>query len=411
MTERLYEARPVRTEQDARFTARIVRAERRGERTAVVLDRTLFYPAGGGQPCDRGRLGREHVVDVIEEGHDVVHLVEGEGELAAGAEVEGRLDVARRLDHAAHHSGQHLLSGVLLRRFGAATVSFHLGAEVATIDLARPSLEPGLLRQAEAEVNAAVRACAPVTTTVLHGDEARAAASGLRKPPAAEALADPRGLRIVQLGTDDALLDRESCCGTHVGSTGEIGLVVLLGTEKGKKGETRLSFVCGARAVAAVRSRLDALAAASGAISAGFAELPRRVEQLVLDAKAAWKELSAARAALLTREGEALARAATGRVVSHLLPAGEAGDARTLAQAIVQARPELRAAVAVRAGDDAALAVAAGEASGGDAGAALKAALAAHGGKGGGSARLAQGAVKGGASPADLLAAAAAALA
>lgn len=390
-TLRLYEERPLAAEDDGRFRARVVEVAPREGGARVVLDRTLFYPAGGGQPCDLGALGRGKVVDVVEEGERIVHDLEG-APPAVGDEVDGAIDVARRRDHMAHHSGQHLLSGVLARRHGIPTVSFHLGREVATIDVARSSLEPWRLAQVEAEVNAEIRAGAPVTTRVLRDAEARAAAPGLRKAPIAEALASPRGLRIVQLGRDPEPLDRDACCGTHVASTGEIGLLVILGAEKGKKGETRVTFVCGARAVAAVRARLDALERASRAAGAGFAELPARVEGLIEDARSLKKALSAARGELLRRDGEALARAATGAVLAHRLEGGDPGDARTLARAIVDAAPRLRCAVVQVAGADAALVTACGAEAGGDAAKALQAALAGKG-RGGGSAAMAQGAV------------------
>jgi alanyl-tRNA synthetase len=412
-TVRLYEERPLAADDDGRFRARVVEVAPRDGGARVTLDRTLFYPTGGGQPCDLGALGRGKVVDVLEEGERIVHDVDGPAP-AVGEEVDGAIDVARRRDHMAHHSGQHLLSGVLARRHGIPTVSFHLGREAATIDVARSSLEPWRMAQVEAEVNAEIRASAPVSTRVLRDAEARAAAPGLRKAPIAEALASPRGLRVVQLGRDPEPLDRDACCGTHVASTGEIGLLVLLGAEKGKKGETRVTFVCGARAVAAVRARLDALERASRATAAGFSELPARVEGLIEDAKSMKKALSAARGELLRRDGEALAqaavRAATGAVLTHRLEGGDAGDARTLARAIVDAAPRLRCAVVQVVGTDAALVTACGPEAAGDAAKALQAALAGKG-RGGGNAAMAQGAVPDPKQADALLAAAAQALA
>ncbi len=407
-TVRLYEERPLAADDDGRFRARVVEVAPRDGGARVTLDRTLFYPTGGGQPCDLGALGRGKVVDVVEEGERIVHDVDGPAP-AVGDEVDGAIDVARRRDHMAHHSGQHLLSGVLARRHGIPTVSFHLGREVATIDVARSSLEPWRMAQVEAEVNAEIRAGAPVSTRVLRDVEARAAAPGLRKAPIAEALASPRGLRIVQLGRDPEPLDRDACCGTHVATTGEIGLLVLLGAEKGKKGETRVTFVCGARAVAAVRARLDALERASRATAAGFSELPARVEGLIEDAKSLKKALSAARGELLRRDGEALARAATGAILTHRLEGGDPGDARTLARAIVDAAPRLRCAVVQVVGTDAALVTACGPEAGGDAAKALQAALAGKG-RGGGNGAMAQGAVPDQKQADALLAAAAAAL-
>src|SRR5438045_8871384 len=129
MTERLYLNDPYLT----RFSARVVSVSDLEGRPAAILDRTAFYPEGGGQPADRGTLGGAQVVDVQESGGDVVHLLDRP--LAPGSEVEGRVDWVRRLDHIQQHHGQHLLSAAFERVHGAPTRSFHLGERTCTIDL------------------------------------------------------------------------------------------------------------------------------------------------------------------------------------------------------------------------------------------------------------------------------------
>jgi alanyl-tRNA synthetase len=123
MTERLYESDPYLKE----FSARVVKADARG----VVLDRTAFFPAGGGQPCDFGTLNGLEVSDVREEGGEVLHVVTG----TLQGEVRGVIDWERRRDHMQQHHGQHLLSEAFLRVAGAATTSFHLGPESCAIEL------------------------------------------------------------------------------------------------------------------------------------------------------------------------------------------------------------------------------------------------------------------------------------
>ena len=137
-TERLYYQDSYLTDFTARVKA-VHPARERGE-VEVVLDRTAFYPEGGGQPSDLGRLGGAPVVAVVDREGEVVHLVRGQ--LPEG-EVRGEVEWSRRFDHMQQHTGQHILSQAFSRLLGAETVSFHMGAEVSTIDLAVPSLSAG----------------------------------------------------------------------------------------------------------------------------------------------------------------------------------------------------------------------------------------------------------------------------
>lgn len=414
MTERLY-GPPLSSTADARFTARVVRAEPRGERVAVVLDRTQFYPTGGGQPCDLGTLAAEPVLEVVEEGDDVLHLVAGSpGEWSAGREVTGRVDLARRRDHMEQHTGQHLLSAILLARFGLETRAFHLGSELVSIDLAgQRKIDAELLAEAEREANAAIRADHPVTVSVHRGEAAREAARGLRKPPEAEALASPRGLRIVEIGPSSSPVDRDPCGGTHVGRTGELGTLVVLGAEAGRKGETRVLFAVGGRATAAIRERLESLAAAGRTLSTGHVELPARAEKLLREVKELSRARIAAEERALAFEAEAAARAAPAgeRVLARRIEGPAPELARAWATALVRARPDAFAAV-VHAGERATIVLAAGEsAPARDLGKTIKDVLAPFGGKGGGAGKCVQGAAPDAARADELLAAAVAALA
>src|SRR5690348_2982777 len=146
MTERLYYHDSYLTE----FRARVVDAS--PDRQRVYLDRTAFYPTSGGQPFDTGELGGVQVLEVADEGDRIAHVLGG---ALAEAEVAGRIDRDRRFDHMQQHTGQHLLSAVLIELFDAPTVSFHLGAEACTIDVAS-ALTPEQLREAERRANQVV---------------------------------------------------------------------------------------------------------------------------------------------------------------------------------------------------------------------------------------------------------------
>lgn len=397
MTERLYEGAPLRVAADARFRARLVRAEPDEGGARVVLDRTLFYPTGGGQPSDRGQLGGVEVLEALEEGEEVVHRLADAAAAAwqPGRELEGQVDLARRRDHMQQHSGQHLLSALLLERLGIETLSFHLGAAEATIDVAADGLEPAQAAEVERAVNAAIQADYPVRAEVFLGEVAQAEALSLRKPPDEKALRSPRGLRVVTLSGAEEPLDRDACCGTHVSRLGELGSLVLLGWERSRKGQTRVRFVVGQRATRAVRERLDALAAACQVLTTGHGDLPARTEGLLEQAKQARKQLERLAKEAAVGAAEALGRedAADEARFRVARCEGAASALKAFAGAYVSAHPA-GVLVAYHSGERLSVAVAKGEQApaGVDAGALVRELLTPLGGKGGGPATFAQGA-------------------
>lgn len=385
MTERLYAERPL----DLTFEAKVLEVRER----RVLLDATLFYPTSGGQPHDTGFLGDARVVDVVEEGESVWHQLDEAPKWTAGQPVKGAIDADRRRDHREQHSGQHLLSAVLLDVARVPTVAFHLGGEVSTIDVKAERLSREILDKVEQRCLDVIRRDVAVTASVHVGDAARAQAKTLRKPPEDEALASPRGLRVVEI----AGIDRDACCGTHVQRTGELGLVKVIATERGKKGETRLTFVAGGRALGALQARANVLDEVAQALTTSFRDLPGRLAKMQDEAKALRTELKAARGELLGHRAQALAAEARplakgGALVAAKLVGGDAGDARVLASKLTALRKDLVCAV-VHAGEQASLVIARGDAAPAlDVAAILKGVLAPLGGKGGGSGSLAQGA-------------------
>jgi alanyl-tRNA synthetase len=251
------------------FSARVRDIEPAGDGVwAVYLDRTFFYPDSGGQPDDRGTLGGKPVMGVAESENGVRHLVGGE--LRPGAEVVGRIDWARRFDHMQQHSGQHVLSRVFLEGGALKTVSFHLGEEICTIDLEGDSPNEERLAAAEARANEIVTGNVPVSCRVVAGREFKSS-SVLRSRL-------PEGVdrvRIVEIGG----FDSSTCCGTHVRSTGEIGVIKILGTER-IKGNTRVEFICGARAVSDYAAKHALLCSVASLFSTDWREIPRIVEKL-----------------------------------------------------------------------------------------------------------------------------------
>lgn len=208
----------------------------------VILADTLFYPEGGGQPADRGRLGDTEVRDVQKRGEEIRHFV---SHPVAVGPVRLELDWSRRWDHMQQHTGQHVLTAVALRDFGWRTTAFHLGAEWSDIELDVPALDRGDLDRLEEAVAREIGATRPVTYRDAEvGDFERL---GVRSRLLPEGFTGT--VRLVDIEG----LDLNTCGGTHCRSTSEIGLLCLLGTEP-MRGGTRVFFVAGSR----VRKRMAA---------------------------------------------------------------------------------------------------------------------------------------------------------
>ncbi len=267
-------------------------------RWQVALDRTAFYPEGGGQPWDTGRLTTtaedtapfEVFVERVEEDEAgrIWHSVPVP--IALGTALTGKVDFERRVDHEQQHSGQHLLSAMFLQEVGARTVSFHMGKESSTIDL---SLRDGMerlsaeeLARVEEAANRVVYEGRPLMAHWIQREmaELMLVRGDLRKLPEREG-----PLRIVQMQG----IEFNACGGTHVANTGSIGAVVLRRVEKVKQG-WRVEFCCGLRAVRAARLDFALLRQTAGLLSVGAKDIPMRVEKLLADAKAAAKELKKA---------------------------------------------------------------------------------------------------------------------
>ncbi len=393
MTERLYYTDASLLE----FDARVVAARDAGGRPAVVLDRTAFYPTSGGQPFDTGTLDQVRVVDVVDDGDDILHVLERA--LEAGTAVRGAIDGARRLDHMQQHTGQHVLSAAFDRLFQNRTLSFHMGAEASTIDLAKvPS--PEEVERAVDDANRVVWENRPVTVRFASADEART--MGLRKESVREG-----ELRLV----DVADFDLSACGGTHVPRTGTIGVIAVTATEK-FKGGLRVSFVCGHRAVRSFRGLRDSVAGSVRVLSVLPSELPVAIQKLQAEGKALRKRAADLQSALAVHEATRLLADAPRHegvaVVTAVIDGWDAAGLKAIASAIIAGVP---AVVALTGGDVPPLVVVARSSSVGPstgvpgAGDVVKTLTAKFGGKGGGTPELAQAGGLG-ASPQDVVAAA-----
>lgn len=355
------------------FTARVLSCEAAGETWAVTLDRTAFYPEGGGQPADRGTLGGAKVLDVHEKGGEVVHSLSAP--LAAGETVTGRVDLARRLEMSQQHTGEHILSGMLHAMFGAENVGFHIGQEFLTMDTSVP-ISDEELAEAEARANRVIWQDVPVQA-VWHTKEELAGLTYRSK----KELEGP--VRIVTVPGADCC----ACCGTHVRRAGEVGIIKVLSCQKFREG-VRLEILCGSRAYRYLSQVYDQDRAVAQLLSVKpqdtLAAAERQAEELAA-AKQRMTELEdqlfSLRAQALTDRGDLLL----------LEPPTRPDGARKLADAAAKASGGL---AAVFAGAESSYVYALVQADGADISPLVKRLNAALSGRGGGRNGFAQGSVQ-----------------
>jgi alanyl-tRNA synthetase len=383
-TERLFYANPYQCE----FSARVIARREMAGQPAVALDRTAFYPTGGGQPHDIGslrpaaRTGDEpaiSVTDVVAEDGLVWHVLAAP--LAADA-VTGSLDWPRRFDHMQQHTGQHVLSQAFIHVCDAETVGFHLGQTSSTIDLNRSDLDAAALMRVEAAANAIVDAALDVLPTFV-APEALASIP-LRKPPKVT-----EDIRIVEV----VGFDWSACGGTHVANAAQVGLIKITATER-RGAELRVSFLCGGRARADYAHLQTLVQGLVARLSTSQDELIEAVDRRAVETQALRKDLAELEGQWIDATAQSLWSAAESRGPVRVV-AGAFDYPFERAKRIVQAlrtqpgavvllgvrgeRPQL---VFARA-DDVAL----------DVGALLRTAVAAGGGRGGGRPDFAQGGV------------------
>jgi alanyl-tRNA synthetase len=373
-TDRLYYTDPYLRE----FDATLLETVSHQSKTALVLDRTAFYPTSGGQPYDAGFFHDVRVVDVVEEDDGrVLHIVDRAPSTTA---LHGVIDWTRRFDHMQQHTGQHVLSAAFDRALGARTESFHLGVESSTIDLNR-ELTGAEIARAEDEANRIVWEDREVRIRFV--DSAEAATLGLRKESKREGT-----LRLIDVDG----FDLSACGGTHVARTGAIGIIAVAGAER-FRGGSRVTFLCGGRALAGYRALRDVVDQSGRTLSVGAAELPPAIERLQTEGKDLRKQIKDLQARIASQEADALADAAAAvdsvHVVVAALPGWDANGLKTIAARIVE-RPRY-AAVLVGGPSPAPIVVARAQDVALDSGALLRTLVERHGGRGGGRPELAQG--------------------
>ena len=255
------------------FTAQVLSCEPVEKGYAVILDATAFYPEGGGQAADTGTLGGVRVLDTREQGETVVHLCDGA--LNPGETVEGCIDYAARFHRMQQHSGEHIVSGIINRRYGYHNTGFHMGSDVITIDF-DGVIPPEDLASIEAEANSAVWQNLAVKCWYPSEEELPNVFYRTKR-------ALPWPVRIVQIPGFDSC----ACCGTHVQATGEIGLIKLFSVI-GFRGGSRMEMSCGGSALKLLNQAYEQNRQVSQAFSAKIEETgaaARRMNEVVAEQK------------------------------------------------------------------------------------------------------------------------------
>ena len=261
-TEKLYE----RDSELRTFEAEVLSCRPQGTHYAVVLDRTAFFPEGGGQPADQGELGGARVLDVHVAGGEILHYTDRA--LAVGERVRGEVDDARRREMTQQHSGEHIFSGLTHRLFGYDNVGFHIGRDAVTMDFNGPMTREDALK-IERLANEVIWKNVPIEAFVPTPEEL----THLEYRSKKEIDGD---VRIVRIEGADCC----ACCGTHFARTGSIGQIKVTGIQN-YKGGVRISILCGVRALAYEDAALETLREAAGLLNGKQEETAERVARLL----------------------------------------------------------------------------------------------------------------------------------
>lgn len=305
------------------FDARIVERREIEGRTAIVLDRTAFYPEAGGQSSDRGTLNGVAVVDVVEDGGTILHV------LAAPVDAEpvhGTIDRARRFDRMQQHSGQHILSQAFYEVLKGATFSFHIGDEVSSLEIGVPKISDADLDRVEARANAVVFEDLEIKTYFVPEEEIGTVP--LRKPPKK---GEGGMIRVVEVDR----FDHSACGGTHCRRAGEVGLIKVVKWEK-IRGNLRFEFICGGRALRDYQEKTRTARHAAAAFSVAERDVPAAIDKAQAEIKALKKRTRRLEERVAAFEAGQMAKEAKGKVIREVFEDRSPEEARFLALNIIR---------------------------------------------------------------------------
>ncbi|MGE5677241.1 MAG: alanyl-tRNA editing protein [Pseudomonadota bacterium] len=308
------------------FEAEILEVLPYKENYAVVLDKTAFYPEGGGQPSDTGFINDVPVHYVTEDNGRILHLVNAP---VSGKTAVCRIDWDRRFDHMQQHSGQHILSSSFQKLLNGATDSFHLGKDTVSIEIGITSFDEATAARIEDWANDKVFSNLPIKAYIVNPDEL--AKLPLRKQPKVK-----ENIRIIEIQD----VDFSPCGGTHVARTGEVGLIKILGWEKLKE-SYRIHFISGNRALRDYRAKTSILSSLGSKLSARQEEIEEAFDRVANELKTQQRQSYLLNQELLGYETEELAKAKSEingiNVLSKVFEDKSFNDVKTIAQNIINA--------------------------------------------------------------------------
>ena len=317
-TKRLYFENPYRTE----FEARVVEMLTYGDRPALILDQTCFYPESGGQLADRGTINGVEVVHVVEEDGRILHLIKEE---LSSDKVVGKIDWERRFDHMQQHAGQHILSQSFYELFQAETRSFHLGEEASTVEINLREIKEEEVERVEKRANAKVFEDREIKSYFI--DESEVERIPLRRPPQKTGR-----LRIVEV----ADYDYSACGGTHPKKTGEVGLIKILKWER-IRDNIRFEFICGRRALHDYIWKNRSLRELSNRLTAHERDINNSVEKLFADLKSEKRKNRKFAEKLLHYEAQEIVQKAEGKIIKNIFTERSREEIKLLALNIIKA--------------------------------------------------------------------------
>ena len=287
---------------------------------AIVLDRTAFYPEAGGQSCDRGTIDGIAVLQVVEDGEAIVHVLERAIEADT---VHGRIDWPRRFDRMQQHSGQHILSQAFYEVVKGATMSFHIGEDVSSVEIGVPKISEADLDRVEARANAVLFEDREIKTYFVPED--RIGAVPLRKPPKKEG-----PIRVVEVSG----FDYSACGGTHCRRAGEIGLIKVTKTDR-IRNNLRFEFVCGGRALRDYQEKNRTVRQAAAFFSVADRDVATTVGKSLTEIKALKKKARKLEERIASYEAWEVIHGAQGKVVQAVFEDKSPEETRFLAIQVI----------------------------------------------------------------------------
>lgn len=316
-TERLYFKSPYQVE----FEARVIKTTFYQGKPALVLDRTCFYPEGGGQPADGGTLNGVQVRTVLEENGEILHVTEKE---VTSDKVTGRIDWNRRFDHMQQHAGQHVLSQCFVQLFGAETRSFHLGERTSTLEIDKREMTEEEVEGVEQLANAIVFENREIKSQFIKEEEIPKVP--LRRPPKKEG-----AIRVVEVSD----FDHSACGGTHPHRTGEIGTIKIIRWER-IRNNIRLEFLCGGRALRDYIQKHKDMRHLSNQLTVDESEVLSSFEKIISDLKARKSQTRKMQEKLIQYEAEKLMQEADERIIRKIYTEKTPEEIRLLVLTVIK---------------------------------------------------------------------------